>query len=178
MRGPLLVGPIGSAASLDRVAALVRDKAPAIVLSSVWLASALAQAHEVLLLCEPEAQRQAKRALKRASSAGQKLSVVVAGETLPLPTGSAGAFLVEGLADTEEEDAISFLLDLGHSLAPEGRVVALDGTKDPAVEARVAGFFLAAGLRRIGQERPKEGALLTVADAPLPEVLAARAEPT
>jgi hypothetical protein len=116
----------------------------------------------------------AKRALRRAAKAGRALAVAVAGETLPLAAGAAGALVVEGLADTAKEDACTFMLGLGRVLAPEGLVIGLDGTREAAAEARVAGVFLGAGLRGVSQERPKEGALLTVARAPLPEVLAAR----
>jgi hypothetical protein len=184
MRGPLLSGPIGSPATLERLGAILQPKAPAVVLSSVWLAAELATAMPALLLVEPEGHRDAKRAARKAKEAGRGaaaaapgapgLLAVVAGEQVPLRPGAVGALVVESLAELDEGAAGEYLLGLAEALAPDGFVVALDGTKDPAVEARVAGAFLAAGLRAVAQERPREGALLTFGRAPAPEVLAAR----
>jgi hypothetical protein len=172
MRGPLLSGPIGSASALARLAALLQP--PVVVLSSVWLAAELATETPVVLLVEPDAVKAARRAQRKAQEAGRRLLVVTAGEAVPLAAGSVGALVVEGLSEVEERAALDFLQSLAPVLGPAARLVALDNTKDPAIEARLAGLFLAAGLRHITQERPKEGALLTVADAPAAALIAAR----
>jgi len=53
-------------------------------------------------------------------------------------------------------------------------LLALDATKSAAVEARLAGLFLAAALTGIAQERPREGALLTIGGPGPPGVLESR----
>ncbi|MEO5769919.1 MAG: hypothetical protein ABIS92_16315, partial [Polyangia bacterium] len=55
-----------------------------------------------------------------------------------------------------------------------GRLMALDATDDPAVEARLAGVFLASALGHIVQDRPREGVVLTVGTAPPATVISAR----
>jgi hypothetical protein len=170
----LFSGAIGSRATLERVGQIVRARPPAVVLSSPWLAAELATATPVMLLVEPDAVLAARRALRRAGRAGLPLLGVVAGERVPIGAGRVGAFVIEGLADTDEGEARGFLLGLAPSLKPDGIIVTLDNTKAPLVEARVAGDLLAAGLVDIAQERPREGALVSVARCPATAILAAR----
>jgi hypothetical protein len=83
--------------------------------------------------------------------------------------------LVDSLVDIEEETAaVDLLLGLLPVLKPDGIVLSLDATKNPTLEARVAGVFLAASLTRIVQVRPRDGALLTNGLAPHPAITAAR----
>jgi hypothetical protein len=175
MRGPLLSGPIGSAATLSRVCQLVRERGPAVVLSAVWLAEALAGEVPVLAVVEPDKRKAAQRAVKRAAGSGHRLLVVTAGEAVPLPDGSAGVIVTEELSEIEDdEEAADYLAGLAATLRPGGILLSLDATKSPATEARLANVFLGAALVDVGQERPKEGALMTVGAAPAPLVLAAR----
>jgi hypothetical protein len=171
MRGPLLSGAVGSPAALARLCQILRAKPPAVVLSSLWLARELAEEIPVVAVLEREVAKAARRALKKAQAAGHRLAAVVAGEALPLAPGRAGALVVESLLEIEDAEAVDFLLGLAATLRPDGVVVALDRTKDPVAEARAAGTFLAAGLTHIAQERPREGALLTLGCAPRPAVL-------
>jgi len=175
MRGPLLSGAVGSPAALGRLCQVLRAKPPAVVLSSLWVAAELAAEIPVVALVEREVQKAARRTLRKAQGAGHRLTMVVAGEALPLSPGHAGALVVESLLELAPADAVEYLQALAPALRPEGVVVALDRTKDAAEEARVAGAFLAAGLARIAQERPREGALLTLGFAPRPALLAALA---
>jgi hypothetical protein len=175
MRGPLLSGAIGSPAALTRLAQILRARPPTVVLSSLWLASALAAELPVLVLVEGELRKAARRAGRKAAEAGRRFGAVLAGEALPVGEGQVGSLVVEDLLEVDEGDAAPYLMSLTASLRPDGVLLALDRTKDPAAEARVAGAFLAAGLVRIAQERPREGALLTVGQAPHPVVRAALA---
>lgn len=175
MRGPLLSGPVGSPAALQRLCELLRDRRPVAVVSALWLAEALAGAMPITALTEPDKRAQARRAVARLKRRGRGLDVVIAGEDLPLGPGSLGAAIVESPTEIEEEEAAAELLvTLAATLRPDGLLIAVDATKDPAAEARVAGLFLAATLTEITQERPREGALLTVGAAPPAAVLAAR----
>jgi hypothetical protein len=177
MRGPLLSGAVGSPAALARLCQVLRARPPAVVLSALWLASELASEIPVVAVVERDVAKAARRALRRAAASGHKLSTVIAGEALPLARGQAGALVVEDLLEIEPADAVEYLHALATALRPEGVIVALDRTKDPAGEARVAGCFLGAGLTRIAQERPREGALLTLGGAPAPAALAALTSP-
>jgi len=173
MRGPLFSGAVGHRQTLERLAALVRGRVPVVVLSTVWLAEALCEVAPVLLVVDPRRARPAMRARKRSEKAGRELLVASAGEALPLKQGSAGAIVLDDLADLEDEDLFSYVPDLVPYLEPGGLLLSLDRTKEPAAESRVAGSFLAGGLLRIGQERPREGALITLAAAPTADVVAA-----
>jgi hypothetical protein len=167
VRGPLFSGPIGHKATVARVAALVGTRRPVVVLSNVWLAEAVCRsAGQVNLLVEPAGLRAGLRARRRHERDGRKLDVAVAGEDLPLGARAASALIVDSLLELDEEDGAAFVADLVPFLNPGGLLVALDGTKDPAHEARVAGWFLAGALIAIGQERPREGAVLTSGRAP------------
>jgi hypothetical protein len=176
MRGPLLSGALGSPATLDRVCGLVRDHQPVVVLSALWLAEALATEIPILALVEDEKRAAAARAVRRTTKSGVPLTVVAAASELPLLPGSVGAILVESLVDIEDEGAAhELLVGLLPALMPGGIILSLDATKNPDLEARVAAIFLAASLTSITQLRPREGALLTQATAPHPEVRQARA---
>src|SRR3954454_7655228 len=157
MRGPLLSGPIGSKVALERVCQIARPRAPAVVLSTLWLGQTLAAAQTpVTALVEAEQRRRGKGAVPRAARAGQPLMVVTAGGALPVAPGRAGCILVERLSDIEDDqEAADFLARLARALRADGVLLAVDATKLPAVEARVAGLFLAAALAGIAQERPR-----------------------
>jgi hypothetical protein len=175
MRGSLLAGPLGHRTTLERVAELARERPPVVVLSALWLAEALASSMPVAALIESDVVRGARRALRRARDGGQHLLVAAAGEELPVRAGAAGTLLLEGLGDIEQPgEAAEFLARLARHLRPDGQVVALEATKSPAVEARLAALFLSAALTGIVQERPREGAVLTIAAVPSAAVLAAR----
>lgn len=135
------------------------------VLSSLWVASALAEEIPVIVLVEPDVRRAARRALARGSGTPGNLSVLTAAEDVPLRPGSVGTLVVESLTDIDDADARAFVAGLVPVLRPAGLLVSLDPTKDPTVEARVAGTFLSAALYDIAQERPREGALLTLGRA-------------
>lgn len=161
---------------LERVCHIARERAPAVVLSALWLAERLAGQLPVTVLVEPDKRRGARRAVRRAAKDGQRLLIVAASEELPVAERCAGCVLVEGLSDiADDQEAVHYLLRLAPALRPDGVVLALDATKSPAVEARMAGLFLAAALTGIAQERPRDGALITIGGpAPAP-VVAARA---
>lgn len=166
MRGPLFSGAIGHRLTLERLAALVGPVSPLVVLSTVWLAEALCTRMAVHLVVEPGRMRAAQRARRRAERAGFTLTVTVAGENLPLRLHTAGALVVDDLAGLADEERLDYVAGLIPALKPGGLLLALDGTKDPREEGRIATAFLAAHLQGLGQERPREGALLTVGAAP------------
>lgn len=172
MRGPLLSGPVGSRATLERVAQRLAGHAPAVVLSTTWLGQSLAEAVGVVLLVAPGATKAARRA--RRDVGHERLLVAIAGDDLPLLHGSVASIVVDGLTELDPDDAAAHLGTLVPYLRPDGQIIALDGTKDPQFEARAAALFLAAGLVGIGQERPREGAVLTFAAAPPAAALDAR----
>jgi len=175
MRGPLLSGALGSPATLDRVVEIVRPHQPIVVLSALWLAETLATELPVLALVEKDKQGAATRAGRRARKLSMPLSVVVAAGEVPLAPKRFGAVVLENMMDIEEvQAAADLLLGLLPSMLPDAVILSLDATKNPYLEARVAEIFLAASLTNIRQVRPKDGALLTLAVVPQPEVIAAR----
>ena len=175
MRGPLLSGALGNPATLARVCALVGERSPVVVLSTLWLAETLASELPILALVEEDKRNAAVRARRRAQKQGHPLSIMVAASDLPLGERTVGAVLVDSLVDIEEQPAaIDLLLGLLPVLKPDGIVVSLDATKSPALEARVAEIFLAASLTRLAQIRPRDGALLTAGYAPHAAIVAAR----
>ena len=179
MRGPLLSGPLGSAATLDRVCRLLQGHQPTVVLSALWLAETLAGSFPVLALVEEDKRSAALRAARRASRSAHQLLVVSAGEDVPLRRGVVGAILVENLMDVEDQAAAEDLLvGVLPALRPDGVVASLDATKHQETEARLAGLFLAAALTGVAQVRPREGALLTIGSAPPQAVTAVRAART
>jgi hypothetical protein len=175
MRGPLLSGALGSPATLGRVLELVREHSPVVVLSALWLAETLSSELPVLALIEEDKHGAAMRARRRAQKQGLPLSMVIAAAEVPLAKSSVGTVLVDSLVDIEEESAaIELLAGLAPLLKADGRVLSLNTTKTPALEARVAEIFLAASLSHVTQMRPRDGALLTMGTVPPPAVVAAR----
>jgi predicted O-methyltransferase YrrM len=175
MRGPLLAGPIGSSAMLERVCLIARERAPALVLSALWLGERLATQLPVTVLIEADKRRGARRAVRRAGKDGRRLMVVGAGEELPVGQERAGCILVENLAEiSEDAEAAAFLVRLLPVLRSDGLLLALDATKSPAVEARLSSLFLAAAFTNIAQQHPREGALLTIGGRPAAAVLGSR----
>ncbi len=174
MRGPLLSGPLGSAASLDAIARWVAGAGPVVVLGPVWLAEALANATPVLFLDEPDDRRVLARARRRAVKAGRRLTLGLAGAEVPVRPASVGALVVENVAGLSDEEAASWLASLVPCLRPGGRLIAVDATGSPAAAARVAGVFLSAVLVELIQEWPRDGVVLTVGAAPASAVVAAR----
>ena len=160
---------------LERVCLIARERAPALVLSALWLAERLATQLPVTVLIEPDKRRGARRAVRRAAKDGHRLMVVAAGEEIPVGAEHAGCILVENLSEiADDAEASAFLLRLAPALRPEGLILALDATKSPDVEARLAGLFLAAALANVAQQRPREGALLTLGARPDAAVLLGR----
>jgi len=146
-----------------------------VVLSTLWLAETLASEIPILALVEEGKHAAALRAQRRARKLGVPLAVVMAASDLPLLPGSVGAVLVDSLVDIEDAGAAAeLLLGVLPTLRPDGIVVSLDATKNPELESRVSGIFLAASLTGISQLRPRDGALITVARAPHAAVTAAR----
>ncbi len=175
MRSPLLSGAVGSAATLTRLCEVVRPRGPVVVLSALWLAEALSSELPVTAVVESDQRRAAKRAAKRAAAEKRRLAIVAAGESLPLGAGAAGAVVIENLAEIEDDaEAAQFLAGLTLGLRPGGLLIALEATRSSEVEARLAGLFLASALVDLVQERPREGAVLTIGAAPAPVVVAAR----
>jgi len=196
MRGPLFSGAVGSSAVLERLSALVEGKQPVVVLSAIWLAEILARTTPVCLVVEPHRARAARRARKRVARArarlerrsarsqpvrdaagqtpadsGFDLQVAVAGEELPLRSKSVSAVVVESLGELALEDGQAYVRALAPLLQPGGYFIALDRTRDPRLQARLCGHFLSGCLVSIGQERPKEGAVITIGLAPPSDVL-------
>lgn len=178
MRGPLFSGPVGKTATLQKMADLIAGRFPVCVFSAVWLGEALAQVGPVILLVEGEKRKAAMRARRRLEKQGHDLQVVVAGENLPLRPASLGTIVVDDLVSLEPEDARAFVESLVPLLVAEGLLLSLDGTQEDAMEACLGGVFLAGGLRAIGQERPRRGALVTFGSAPAPVILARLSVPT
>lgn len=170
MRGPLLSGPIGSPVTLGRLAAVVRERQPVAVLSALWLAEALSVELPIVALIEPDKVRAARKALDRARRDGRKLVVVVAGEELPIAARRLGALIVEGLTELDGGAAMDLVADVTPALRAGGLVISADATKTPGAEERLSGIFLAAPLLHIRQERPKDGAVLTIGTTP-PDIL-------
>lgn len=174
MRGPLLSGPLGSAASLDAIARWIAGQSPVVVLGPVWLAETLAAVTPVLFLDEPDDRRVLVRARRRAVKASRPLSLGMAGAEVPLRPGSLGALVVENVAGLSTEDAARWVAALVPCLRPGGRLVAVDATGSPGAAARVAGVFLSGALIGLTQEWPRDGVVLTVGAAPAAAVVAAR----
>ena len=174
MRGPLLSGPLGSAASLAALARWLDGVAPVVVLGPVWLAEALASSTPVLFLDEPDDRRVLVRARRRADKAGKALTIGIAGADVPLARGSLGALVIENAAGLSDEEAQRWVAALTPCLRPGGRLVAVDATSSPVAAARVAGVFLSAALVELTQEWPRDGVVITVGTAPAAVVVEAR----
>jgi hypothetical protein len=180
MRGPLLSGPLGSPATLE---ALLRWSAPGgtadaaapiVVLGPAWLGAAVARGGRTLLLVETDARPSALRAFRRARKESRPLEVAMAAAELPFRNGSLASVVVENVAGLEAAEAERWIAALTPLLRPGCRLIAADATSSEAAATRVAGAFLAAALVDIVQERPRDGAVLTVGVAPAASVVAAR----
>jgi hypothetical protein len=174
MRGPLLSGPLGSAASLAALVRWVEGLGPVVVLGPGWLAEAIAAKTRVLFLDDPDDRRVITRARRRAQKAGRALDFGIAGADLPLRRGALGALVVENVAGLPTDEARRWVAALVPCLRAGGRLVAADATASPEAAARVSGVFLSAALIEIAQEEPREGVVLTAGTAPAPVVMGAR----
>jgi hypothetical protein len=174
MRGPLLSGPIGSAAALAALVRWTDGQAPVVVLGPPWLGHVVARSVRALTVVESERRPLALRTLRRARKEQRPLDVALASGELPLRRGAVAALVVENVAGLPAAEAQRWLEALVPCLRPGGRLIATDGTSSTAAAARVAGAFLSAGLMGIVQEWPREGAVLTVGVAPAASVMAAR----
>lgn len=174
MRGPLLSGPLGSAAALDALVRAVAAFEPLVVLAPLWLGERLASTARVVMLVEPHERPRAVRARRRARKAGHALDIAVAADALPVRAGSVGALVVESVASLSPEEGRRWIAALAPCLRPGGRVVGVDATTSPAAAARVAGVFLSAALTELSQEWPRDGAVLTLAVAPAAAITGAR----
>jgi hypothetical protein len=142
---------MGSPATLRLLFDLVRGHAPVAVMGPPWLAEKLQAAGEAsLLLAAPD------------------LGATAAG--------SFGAVMVENLAARAPTEVTALLLRLAEAIRPGGKVLALDRTKDLALQAQVATTFLAAGFGDLRQSRPRGGALITAGVVPHPRVRQVLAE--
>jgi hypothetical protein len=177
MRGPLLSGPLGSAAALDAIARWTGGAAPLVVLGPLWLGEVLATTARVLLLAEPDDPRLRRalvRARRRAGKAGRALDIGLAAEELPLRVGALGALVIENAAGLTAGELERWVAALAPCLRPGGRLIAADATASTDAAARVAGVFLSAALLDIVQEWPRDGVVLTVGAAPSAAISAAR----
>jgi len=174
MRGPLLSGPLGSAAALDAIGRWCDGARTVVVIGPLWLAEVLSGRVRVLLLVEPEERPRARRAARRMAGAAHRFTVALAGVDLPLVPRSVDALLVESAATLDAEARARWFSTLVQVIRPGGRLIAVDATPDVAVEARLAGLFLACALTEIVQERPRQGVLLTVGVAPPASISATR----
>ncbi len=162
MRGPIMSGAVGSPETLRRLRQMAGERPPTVVLSTLWLASALAGEIPVAVFIEPDKRPAARRAVRRAARTNRRLLVVAAGEALPVRPASLGSILVENLLDIEADTlAADFLRSLTPMLRPGGLLVSVDASKRRASEARLAALFLMAALTEIGQQRPRDGAVIT-----------------
>jgi hypothetical protein len=175
MRGPLLSGPLGSAAALAALVRWLEGVGPVVVLGPVWLAETLATVTPVVFLDEPDVdnRRVLVRARRRATKASRPMLIGLAGGDVPLAPGALGALVVENVAGLAADEAERWLAALAPCLRPGGRLIAVDATGSPAAAARVAGVFLSAALIELTQEWPRDGVLLTVAAAPAAPVMRA-----
>jgi hypothetical protein len=174
MRGPLLSGPLGSAASLTALVRWVEGSGPVVALGPTWLAESLAEKTRVLHLDEPDDRRVLLRTRRRALKASRPLDLAIAGADLPLRPASLGALVIENVAGLSMEEARRWIAALVPCLRPGGRLIAADATASTAAAARVSGVFLSAALVDIIQEQPRDGVVLTVGNAPAALITAAR----
>jgi hypothetical protein len=174
VRGPLLSGPLGTAAVLDQLAGHLRGLGPVVVIGPLWLGETLAAELPVMLLFEPEEKARARRLARRAVAGHLRLATIMAGVELPLGRSVAGALVIENASALDDPAAAEWMSVLVPALRPDGCLVAADVTDDPAAEARLAGLFLASALTHIAQDRPREGVVLTVGRAPSAAMVRAR----
>ena len=131
MRGPLLSGPLGSAASLAALGRWLDGVRPVVVLGPVWLAETLAATTPVTFLDEPDDRRVLVRARRRADKAGKPLAIGIAGAELPLARASLGALVIENAAGLPADEAERWVEALAPCLRPGGRLIAVDATGSP-----------------------------------------------
>jgi hypothetical protein len=174
MRGPLLSGPLGSAASLAALGRWTSGVGPVVVLGPVWLGETLAANTPVLFLDEPDDRRVLARARRRAVKAAKPITIAIAGAELPLRPGALGALVIENAAGLSAEEAGRWVGALVPCLRPGGRLIAIDATGSPDAAARVAGVFLSAALVELTQEWPRDGVVITAGLAPSSAVVEAR----
>ena len=185
MRGPLLSGPLGSAACLDALLRWAGAGAgaadpplrPVVLSGPLWLGEALAQSLPVLMLVEGEDRPGVRRARRRAGRAQRRLEIALAGAELPLRPRSLGTLMIENAAGLDADAARAWLGALAPLLSPGGRMIAADATGSTTAMARVAEAFLSASLVDIVQERPRVGVALTVGRAPAAAIMAVRFPP-
>jgi hypothetical protein len=120
----------------------------------------------VVLMIEREERSRAVRALRRARRTGLRLSVAMGRDELPLSRGKLPALIIEGAADLQPAESRAWVEALVPALMPRGKLIALDQTDDPTLEAQVSASFMAGALIGIEQERPREDIVLTVGVAP------------
>jgi SAM-dependent methyltransferase len=174
VKGPLLSGALGSAATLAAMLRWTEGRAPVVVIGPPWLGDAVATAGRALVLVEPEARPIAVRARRRAHKQSRALDVALAAAELPLGRGTLSALVVENVGGLQDDEAARWLAALVPCLRPGGRLIAADATSSHTAAARVAGAFLSAALTEIVQEWPRDGALLTVGIAPAASIIDAR----
>jgi hypothetical protein len=174
MRGPLLSGALGSTSSLDAILRWAKGADPVVVLGPLWLGVTLAAELRVVMLVASDDHAAVKRARRRALKAGRAFEVAVGGAEVPLRPRSVGAMIVENVAGLDAGAAARWLEALGPCLRPGGRLIAADATADVAAMARVSATFLSTALVGLTQETPRDGVVLTVAQAPDARVMAAR----
>jgi hypothetical protein len=174
MRGPLLSGVLGSAASLGALLRWAKGADPVVVLGPLWLGETLAAELSVLMLVATDDRPAVKRARRRAQRAGRAFEVALGAAELPLRPRSVGAMIVENVVGLDPAAAARWLATLVPSLRPGGRLIAADATDSPPALARVAGAFLGAALIGLVQEQPRDGVVLTVGEAPDERIMSAR----
>ena len=172
-------GALGSTLSLDAILRWAKPAGsdPVVVLGPLWMGVTLAAELRVLMLVATDDHAAVKRARRRAHKAGRAFEVAVGGAEVPLCPRSVGAMIVENAAGLDAVAAARWIEALVPSLRPGGRLIAADATNDVAAMARVAGTFLSAALVGLTQEQPRDGVVLTVAQAPDARVMAARYSP-
>jgi len=174
VRGPLFSGPLGGGAVLDALVRRLRGAGPVVVIGPLWLGETLAAELPTVLLVEPEERPRARRTVRRSTTAGRRLTVMVAGGELPLARGSVDALLIESVSTLAAPEAALWLATLVPVLREGGRLIAADVTEDPGDEARLAALWLASALTHITQERPRSGVVLTSGRAPAAELVRTR----
>jgi hypothetical protein len=179
LRGPFLSGALGSTPSLEAILRWARlaERDPVVVLGPLWMGVTLAAELRVVMLVATDDHAAVKRARRRAIKAGRAFEIAVGGAEVPLRPRSVGAMIVENAAGLDAVAAARWIEALVPSLRPGGRLIAADATSDVAAMARLSGTFLSAALVELTQEQPKDGVVLTVAQAPDARVMAARYAP-
>jgi hypothetical protein len=165
---------LGRASTLDAIARLLDAAGTTVIIGPLWLGEVLSKRVRVLLLTEAQERQRARRAARRTKAAGHRLTVVLAGVDLPIVGASVDALLVEGASTLDVEALGRWTATLVPALRPGGRLITADATDDAAIEARLAGGFLAAALTQITQERPRQGVVLTTGVVPAAPIVAAR----